>query len=78
MVQFECSIFIPSNPFDQPSESEPKPDSPLRQNIPIQPNIPTRHEHIDQILDEQVTLTRRDSYVKFLVKWQGRPDIDAT
>ena len=69
---------MPSNPFERPSESEPKPDSPLPQNIPIQPNVPARHEYVDQILDEQVTFTRRASYQRFLVKWQGRPDTDAT
>ena len=53
---------MPSNPFERPSESEPNPENPPSQNIPIQPNIPAHHEHVDQILDEHVTLSRRDSY----------------
>ena len=69
---------MPSNPFVHPSESEPKLDSPQSPNLPISPDIPARHEQIEQILDEQVTFTRRGSYQRFLVKWQGRPDTDAT
>ena len=69
---------MPSNPFERSSESEPKPNNPLPPNIPIPPNVPVHHEHVDQILDEQVTLTRRGSYKRFIVKWQGRPDTDAT
>ena len=60
---------MPSNSFERLSESEPKPDSPLPPNIPIPPNVLARHEHVDQILDKQVTLTRRGSYQRFLVKW---------
>ena len=78
LVQFQGSISMPSNPFERPSESEPKPESPLPQKIPIPPNVPARHEHVDQILDEQVTLTRRESYQRFLVKWRGRLETYAT
>ena len=78
LVQFHGSISMPSNPFERPRESEPKLESPPPQNIPIQPKIPACHEHVDQILDEQVTLTRRGSYQRFLIKWRGRPDTDAT
>ena len=78
LVQFQGSISMPSNPFERTSESEPNLESPPPQNIPIQPNIPARHEHIDHILDEQVTFTRRDSYQKFLVKWRGKPYTYAT
>ena len=53
---------MPSNPFERPSDSDPKTDSPLPQNIPIPPNVHACHEHVDHILDEQVTLTRRGSY----------------
>ena len=42
------------------------------------PHIPAHHEHIDQILDEQVTLIRKGSYQRFLVKWRGRLETDAT
>ena len=52
LVQFQGSISMPSNPFKRPSESEPKPKSPPPQNIPIQPTIHARYEHVDQILDE--------------------------
>ena len=62
LIQFQGSISMPSNPFERQSESEPNPESPPSQNILIQPNIPVRHEHVDQILDKQVTLTRRGSY----------------
>ena len=63
--------------FERLSESEPNPERPPSQNISIQPNILARHEHVDQILDEQVTLTRRGSYQRFLIKWRDRPDTDA-
>ena len=69
---------MPSDPFERSSESEPKPDSPPIQNIPLQPDIPARQEYVEQILDEQVTFTKRGSYQKFLVRWRGRPATDAT
>ena len=78
LVQYYGSTSMPSNPFERPSESEPNPESPPSQNIPIQPHIPACHEHIDQILDEQVTFMRRGSYQRFFVKWQGRPETNAT
>ena len=78
LVQYHGSTSMPSNPFERPSESEPNLKSPPPQNIPMQPHIPAHHEHIEQILDKQVTLTRRGSYQKFLVKWQGRLETDAT
>ena len=52
LVQYHGSISMPSNPFERSSESEPEPESPPNKNIPIQPNIPARHENVDQILDE--------------------------
>ena len=78
LVQFQGSNTMSSNPFVHPSESEPKLDSPQSPNLPISPDLPARHEQIEQILDEQVTFTRRGSYQRFLVKWRGRPDTDVT
>ena len=78
LVQYHGSISMPSNPFERSSESEPNPTSPPPQNILMLPHIPAHHEHIDQILDEQVTFTRKGSYQRFLVKWRGRPETDAT
>ena len=69
---------MPSDPFERSSESEPKPDSPLTQNIPVPHDIPARQEYVEQILDEQITFIRRESYQKFLVRWRGRPATDAT
>ena len=78
LVQFQGSMSMTSDPFERSSESEPKPDSPPIQNIPLQPHIPARQEYVEQILDEHVTFTRRGSYQKFLVRWRGRPATDAT
>ena len=47
LVQYHGSTSMPSSPFERPSESEPNPESPSSQNIPIQPNIPACHEHVD-------------------------------
>ena len=69
LVQFQGSTSMPSDPFERPSESEPKPDSPPSQIIPQSYDIPARQENVEQILDEQVTFTRRGSYQKFLVRW---------
>ena len=59
LVQYHGSTSMPSNPFERPSDSKPNSESPPSQNIPIQPHIPARHEHIDKILDEHVTFMRR-------------------
>ena len=62
LVQFQGSTSMPSDPFERPSESEAKLDSPLTQNILALHDIPARQEYVEQILDEQITFTRRGSY----------------
>ena len=58
---------ILSDPFEPspPLESDPTPERPPGQRV--------WHEHIEQILDEQVITTRSNEYQYFLVCWKDRP-----
>ena len=68
LVKFQGSNSMPSNPFEYPSESEPKPQNSTTPNDLISHKSTVRQEQVEQILDEQVTLTKRGSYQRFLVK----------
>ena len=78
LIKFRGSAYIPSDHFERPSVSDPKPTNSTIPNTPVLPNIPTCKNKIDCILDEQVMFTRGGSYQRYLVRWRGRPDSDAT
>ena len=45
---------------------------------PTVPSLQYSKEMVDIILDDEFVTSRDDGFCRFLVKWHGRPDSDAT
>ena len=45
---------------------------------PIMPSLQYYKETVDIILDDELVTFRDGEFRRFLVKWHGRPDSDAT
>ena len=68
LTEYREPAAIPSEAFglDPLFEREPTLEYPQK--------WPERREKIERILDDQAVSTRQNSYQRYLVRWQGRPD----